>query len=67
MPRENFFMSASQLQLTKSETRQLAENELNTIAGRVFQPTEWHMSNATFFTAFVAIAAVLAVLALVLR
>lgn len=60
-------MSVSHLQLTKSETRQLAENELNAIAGRVFEPTEWNMSNATFFTAFVAIAAVLAVLALVLR
>lgn len=31
------------------------------------EPTEWRMSNATFFTAFVAIAAVLTVVALVLR
>jgi hypothetical protein len=34
---------------------------------RRLQTSEWHMSNATFFSAFVAIAAVLTVLALVLR
>lgn len=31
------------------------------------EPTDWNMSNATFFTAFVAIVALLAILALVLR
>jgi hypothetical protein len=34
---------------------------------RSLQTADWHMSNATFFTAFVVIAATLAALALVLR
>ena len=34
---------------------------------RQLQTSDWHMSNATFFTAFVAIAASLTLLALVLR
>jgi hypothetical protein len=32
-----------------------------------YAPVDWHMSNATFFTAFVVIVGLLAVLALVVR
>ena len=34
---------------------------------RLSEPTEWHMSNSSFLTAFVGIAAVLTVLALALH
>jgi hypothetical protein len=34
---------------------------------RSLQTSEWHMSNATFFSAFVVITAVLAVIALLAR
>jgi hypothetical protein len=61
-------MSASYLRLTKSETRQIAEREHHEAATRrLGDPTEWHMTNQTFFVAFVAIAALITVLALVLR
>jgi hypothetical protein len=61
-------MTVSRLRVAKSETRDMAER------GRVFlgrrplgEPSDWQMSNQTFFIAFVAILAVLAVLALVVR
>jgi hypothetical protein len=60
-------MSVSHLQLTKSETRQLAESDHRPGEPWRFQPSEWNMSNRTFFSAFVVIAAVLAIAALVLR
>jgi hypothetical protein len=55
---------SSRLRVGKTETRDMAEHDRIV---RSFQPQDWHMSNATFFTAFVAIAGALAVLALVLR
>ena len=55
---------SSRLRLAKSETRDMAEHDRIV---RRLETSEWHMSNATFFTAFVAIAAALTVLALVLR
>jgi hypothetical protein len=60
-------MTVSRLRVAKSETRDMAERDRLWRANGFNQPTEWQMSNATFFTAFVAIAAVLAILALVLR
>jgi len=60
-------MSVSHLQLAKSETRQLAEADHRPSQPWRYQPTEWNMSNQTFFIAFVAIAALLAILAIVLR
>ena len=57
-------MTVSGLRVAKSETRDMAEHDRLV---RSLQTSEWHMSNATFFTAFVAIAGVLTVLALVLR
>ena len=55
------------LRFAKSETRDLAERDRVRLARALNQPTDWHMSNSTFFVAFVAIAAVLTILALVLR
>ena len=60
-------MTVSRLRVAKSETRDLAERDRVYLARALNQPTEWQMSNSTFFIAFVAIAAVLTVLALVLR
>ena len=60
-------MTVSHLRVAKSETRDLAERDRVRWARGLHQPTDWHMSNSTFFIAFVAIAAVLTVLALVLR
>ena len=62
-------MTVSRLRIAKSETRDLAERDRVGLAPFHISndPTEWNMSNATFFTAFVAILAVLAVVALVLR
>jgi hypothetical protein len=57
-------MTVSRLRVAKSETRDMAEHDRIV---RRMQTSEWHMSNATFFSAFVGIAAVLTVLALVLR
>ena len=57
-------MTVSRLRVVKSETRDMAEHDRIV---RRLQTSDWHMSNATFFTAFVAIAAGLTVLALVLR
>jgi hypothetical protein len=57
-------MTVSRLRVAKSETRDMAEHDRIV---RSLQTSEWHMSNATFFTAFVAIAAGLAVLALIVR
>lgn len=58
-------MTVSRLRVEKSETRELGERHRLRLS--LGEPSEWHMSNATFFTAFVAIAAVLTVLAIVLR
>ncbi len=61
-------MSVSHLQLTKSETRDLAERDHQAMASwRLGESADWNMSNGAFFTAFVVVAAVLAVLALILR
>jgi hypothetical protein len=57
-------MTVSRLRVAKSETRDMAEHDRIV---RSLHTSEWHMSNATFFTAFVAIAAGLAVVALLLR
>ena len=57
-------MTVSRLRVAKSETRDMAEHDRIV---RTLQTADWHMSNATFFTAFVAIAAALAVVALVVR
>ena len=59
-------MTVSRLRVAKSETRDMAERDRIQL-GLIHEPTEWHMSNAKFFTAFVVILALLAVLALVLR
>ena len=58
-------MTVSRLRVAKSETREFGERDRLRLA--LGDPSEWRMSNATFFTAFVAIAAVLIVLAIVLR
>jgi hypothetical protein len=62
-------MTVSRLRVAKSETRDFAERDRVKLARfrSGDEPTEWSMSNATFFSAFVAILAVLTVLALVLR
>ena len=60
-------MTVTSLRFSKSETRDLAERDFAGRSGRFGEPTDWHMSNSTFFTAFVAIAALLAVLAIILR
>ena len=66
--RDNFSMSVSHLQLAKSETRQLADRELQQLSPSWrSQPTDWTTSNGAFVIALVAIAALLAVLAIVLR
>ncbi|CAN5640806.1 hypothetical protein BH11MYX1_BH11MYX1_54580 [soil metagenome] len=59
-------MTVSQMRLCKTETRDMADRVHLSPNGR-YSPVDWHMSNATFFTAFVVIVGVLAVLALVLR
>lgn len=60
-------MTVSRLRVAKSETRDLAERDRVAIMRAINQPTDWKMSNATFFSAFVVIAAFLAALALILR
>jgi hypothetical protein len=57
-------MTVSRLRVGKTETRDMADHD-RIVRSR--ETSEWHMSNATFFTAFVAIAAGLTVLALLLR
>jgi hypothetical protein len=59
-------MTVSRFRVAKSETRDLVDRE-RLRPRSLGEPTEWHMTNATFFTAFVAIAALLAALALALR
>ena len=63
--RQNSRMTVSRLRVAKSETREFGERDRMRLS--LGEPSDWHMSNATFFTAFVAIAAVLTVLAIVLR
>ena len=60
-------MTVSRLRVAKSETRDLAERDRVHLARALDQPTDWQMSNSTFFIAFVAIAAALTILALALR
>ena len=61
-------MTVSRLRVAKSETRDLAERDRLQLARfGLGDPSDWQMSNSTFFTAFVAIVAALAVLALLLR
>jgi hypothetical protein len=57
-------MTVSRLRVIKSETRDMAEHDR---VARSLETNDWHMSNATFFSAFVAIAAALAIIALVAR
>jgi hypothetical protein len=59
-------MTVSQMHFLKTETRDMADRVHVTPNGR-YAPVDWHMSNATFFTAFVVIVGLLAVLALVVR
>ncbi len=59
-------MTVSQMRLSKSETRDMADRVHLLPDGR-YARVDWHMSNSTFFTAFVIIAGLLAILALVLR
>lgn len=59
-------MTVSQMHFLKTETRDMADRVHLTPSGR-YAPVDWHMSNATFFTAFVVIVGLLAALALVLR
>ena len=58
-------MTVSRLRINKSETRDMAERDR--VWRRVDEPTEWNVSNRSFFAAFVVIAAVLAVIALVMH
>jgi hypothetical protein len=60
-------MTVTALRVSKSETRQLGEQDLGAGGSRLGEPTDWHMSNGMFFTAFVAIAALLAAAALIAR
>jgi hypothetical protein len=60
-------MTVSRLRVAKSETRDLAERDRVDLMRALNQPTDWKMSNATFFTVFVLIAAILAAIALILR
>ena len=61
-------MSVSHLQLAKSETRQLADRELQQFSPSWrSKPTDWTQSNGAFVVALVAVAALLALLAIVLR
>lgn len=60
-------MTVSRLRVAKSETRDLAERDRVALMRAINQPTDWKMSNRSFFTAFVVIAAFLTVLALILR
>jgi hypothetical protein len=53
------------MRVAKSETRDFVEKDR--VRLRLGETSEWHMTNATFFTAFVVIAGVLTVLAIVLR
>lgn len=59
-------MTVSQMHFLKTETREMADRVHLTPNGR-YSPVDWHMSNASFFTAFVVIVGLLAVLALVVR
>ena len=63
--RQNSRMTVSHLRVAKTETREFGERDRLRLS--LGESSEWHMSNARFFTAFVAIAAVLTVLAIVLR
>jgi hypothetical protein len=60
-------MTVSRLRVAKSETRDLAERDRVALMRNLNQPTDWQMSNKSFFTAFVVIAAILAAIALILR
>jgi hypothetical protein len=60
-------MTITRLRFTKSETRDLVDrDQLGTNGPRFGRPSDWRMSNNTFFVAIVAIAGGLAVLALIL-
>ena len=63
--RHHFGMTG--LRIAKSETRDLADRDRVALRRALNQPTDWQMSNSTFFVAFVVVAAVLTILALVLR
>jgi hypothetical protein len=60
-------MTVSRLRVVRSETRDLAERDRAHVRRLLGEPTDWEMSNRSFFTGFVVILAVLAVLALVVR
>jgi hypothetical protein len=61
-------MTVSRFQMMKSETRDLADlDRLSSSGLGLGDPTEWEMSNQTFFKVFVVITALLAVTALILR
>jgi hypothetical protein len=53
------------MRVAKSETREFGERDRVRLS--LGDPSEWHMSNATFFKAFVVIAAALTALAIALR
>lgn len=60
-------MTVSRFRVMRSETRDLVDRDPVGGGLRFGEPTEWTMSNETFFKVFVSIAAVLAGLALILR
>lgn len=61
-------MTASRMTFPKSETRDFADQDRLSMTRLGYgEPTEWKVSNRSFFTAFVVIAAVLAMLALLVR
>lgn len=60
-------MTVSRLRVAKSETRDLAERDRVDLMRSLNRPTDWQMSNQTFFIAFVVIAAILTAIALILR
>ena len=50
-------MTLSRFGMSKSETREMVDRELGRLRSRLGEPTDWHMRNSWFLSAFVAIAA----------
>lgn len=64
---DNFFVTVSQLRLSKSETRDMADHWRRSVRQlNLGESDEWRMSNHSFFTAFCVIAGALALAALLL-
>ena len=58
---------STKTRMGKSETREMVEMDRARLGNRFHEPTDWKMSNTTFFSLFVVIAALITVGALVLR